>query len=168
VDPQKTTGGKARETTEIQGQIRWLSPMSSRKPGETMTVRIRSGPAEVIAHGTVTAFAGNPLRMELSLPERLFVLDLGFRSEQGSSEPRVEGRPTPEGHAFELYNFDSAAGRGTALPVVLEELGEDALLLHFRVFLYGKTIDRTVHYTFYRVPKQALGWTAVVPDSDGG
>ena len=53
-------------------------------------------------------------------------------------------------------NFDDATGRGTSQPVLLAQVGELAYLAHFRVFLYGRTTDRTVHYTVYEVPIDAM------------
>ena len=133
-----------------------------------MTLRIRSGAATVIASGTVASFGGNTLRYELSLPERLFVLELVFHSDAGRPDPRVESVPTDDGYVFGLYNFDAQEGRGSARPVLLADLGDDALFLHFRVSHHGRTDDRTVQYTFYRVAKAAIAWTPVVPEADGG
>ena len=60
--------------------------------------------------------------------------------------------------SLRLVNFGGTAGRGSAQPVLLSETPRDLLFFHFRVFRYGRTDDHTVHYTFYRVAKDQVGW----------
>jgi len=121
-----------------------------------MTLRIRSGPARVIASGEVTGFGGHPLRFDLDLDGVPFSVELTFGSDGG--DVHVVAEPVPDGLRFSLRNFDGPDGRGSAVPVLLGELGDELVFLHFRAFRWGRTDDRTVHYTFYAVEKEAVGW----------
>jgi hypothetical protein len=78
----------------------------------------------------------------------------------------VSSHPIDDGVALELVNFDGVEGRGTSLPALLAEVGPDLVFLHFRVFRWGRTPDRTVHWTFYRVPKEGVSWTPTEPEGD--
>ncbi len=60
-------------------------------------------------------------------------------------------------------NFDGPEGRGSADPVLVADVADDLVFLHFRVFRHGRTADRTVHYTFYSVAKSAIGWVPASP-----
>ena len=42
---------------------------------------------------------------------------------------------------------------------LLGELGDTLIFMHFRVFRYGDTKDRTVHYTIYQVKKSDVDWS---------
>lgn len=118
---------------------------------------IESGPATVIEAGTVTTFAGHPLTLLVQLPEDRLVVELVFTDGDGG-EPSVETAHTDVGVRLQCTGFDDASGRGTAEPMLLGELGEDLLFLHFRVFRYGTTRDRTVHFTLFRTTKDRVGW----------
>ena len=119
---------------------------------------IESGPAQVIEGGVVTTFGGNNLVLVLELPEDNLVVELCF-DRDASGEPAVHTHETEVGWRLSCVNFDDPAGRGSALPVLLGELGDDLVFLHFRVFRYGSTPDRTVHYTFFRAAKARVGWS---------
>jgi hypothetical protein len=43
--------------------------------------------------------------------------------------------------------------------MLLGEIGADLFFLHFRVSRFGRSDDRTVFYTLYRVVKTDVGWT---------
>jgi hypothetical protein len=123
-----------------------------------MEITVESGPARVLAAGQVTCFHGHPLRLAIDLGDSTFAVDLVFTSATPGEGPRVETRVVADGLSFYLTGFDGAEGRGSSQPVLLAEDGEDLIFLHFRVFRYGRSEDRTVHYTFYRVAKDAVAW----------
>lgn len=118
---------------------------------------IESGPAWVIEHGVVTTFGGHPLTLVLQLPEDNLAVELHFVDDGGDPDVRTE--ETPTGYRLHCVNFGDASGRGSAEPVLLGQIAEDLLFMHFRVFRFGLSIDRTVQFTFYRARKARLGWT---------
>ena len=117
-----------------------------------MALQISSGPAEVLANGQVTTFAGNPLTLEWSDELRTLVVHLTFGTDPSVEDVAVDSQTIPNGWHLHCINFDDDQGRGSSIPVLLGGHGDDAYYLHFRVFKWGRTDDRTVHYTFYRVP----------------
>jgi hypothetical protein len=117
-------------------------------------MRVFSGPARVITSGTATTRLGAGVRFELDVSPPL-VVELELDSDPDDPAIQVRARNTEEGHRFTLLNFDDATGRGTARPIHLGYREEGAIELHFRVFRYGDTPDRTVHYTFYAVPVES-------------
>lgn len=122
-----------------------------------MAVSITSGPATVLEHGTVTTFGGLDLHLQIELVEGSWSVQLVFR-DHGDGSPAVSTETTDEGTIFECVNFTGVEGKGSAAPVLLGELGGDLIFFHFRVFQHGHSDDRTVHYTFYRVHKDAVDW----------
>jgi hypothetical protein len=129
---------------------------------------IWSGPARILADGSVTSFGGHPLYFELEVEERKVAL--GFRFLSDSEEPGATVRTATlaDGYRIDLVNFDDAEGRGSAQPVLLDEIGDDLVFVHFRCFRFGKSADHTLSYTFYRVAKASVGWTPVVPPESEG
>lgn len=121
-----------------------------------MALQIRSGPARVIAAGEITAFGGHPLRFDLDHHGATIAVELVFEEGDGAA---VVSEPLPDGYRFRLRGFEGADGRGSAVPVLLGELGHELIFFHFRVFRWGRTEDRTAHYTFYAVEQSAVGWT---------
>jgi len=122
-----------------------------------MAVSITSGPATVIERGTVTTFGGLGLTLELDLVEGCWSIQLVFK-DRAETDPAVSTEITDTGMIFECVNFTGVEGKGSAAPVLLDELGVDLIFFHFRVFQHGASDDRTVHYTFYRVHKDAVDW----------
>lgn len=120
-----------------------------------MTAVLNSGPARIVASGEATTFFGHPLQIRLDLPEG--PLHVAFTFAPGPT-PQVTTDLSDAGWTFALSGFDDDAGRGSAEPVLLGELGTDLLFLHFRAFLFGATPDHTLHYTCFRVAKDAIGW----------
>lgn len=124
-----------------------------------MDLEITSGAATVIASGQVTSFGGQPLRFGLKVDEDLtFQVELVFASDPALGDVAVRPEHLDDGLRFHLVNFDGADGRGSAVPVLLGELGEHLWFMHFRVFRYGRTEDHTVHYSFYKARKADVGW----------
>lgn len=116
------------------------------------TLLITTGPATVLDSGQVTCFGGYPLTFALGVDDQAVRFQLGFTRDPEVSGVSVHTEEIDDGYRVICTNFDQPDGRGTAIPVVLKEVGADVVLVHFRVFLFGNTPDRTVHYTFYRVP----------------
>ncbi len=127
--------------------------------GVHLAVVIRSGPADVIDTGMVTTFGGGDLALTVGMPEGSWVVELAFLSDSSTSDVSVGTTELASGIRFECVNFDDADGRGSAVPVLLGELGDDLVFFHFRVFRFGRTEDRTVHYTVYRAKKVDVGWS---------
>ncbi len=115
-------------------------------------ISITSGPARILASGEVTTFGGHDLRIEIDSGPLKAELEWVFRSDPAVEDVAVETEELPTGYRLTCVNFDDASGRGSAIPVFLGHLGAEAILVHFRVFRWGRSPDRTVHYTFYRVP----------------
>lgn len=123
-----------------------------------MPVEIQSGPARVLFAGAVTAFAGQPVRLSVDLPEGERIVELYFSSSSDPEQLAVQPHYHEAGVQLLLVNFDRADGRGSAHPVLVADLGEELLMCHFRVHRYGRTPDRTVHLTLYRVPARAIAF----------
>lgn len=133
--------------------------------GGPLSIRCESGPAAVVGSGETTTFGGHPLRLVLDMDDtEAITVELRFRSDDSQEEASVQSVPMDDGIALELVNFDGVDGRGTSLPALLAEVGPDLVFLHFRIFRWGRTPDRTVHWTFYRVPKDAVSWTPAETD----
>lgn len=120
---------------------------------------LTSGPAEILSTASVTTFAGHPLRLGLSIDGSDWFLELCFEDDPSSEQMEAHTSILDGGVRIRCVNFDDLAGRGSATPVLLGEVGSHLLFLHFRVFRYGSSVDRTVHYTVYRVDKAAVDWT---------
>ena len=119
-----------------------------------MATRITSGPARILDSGQVTAFGGHGLSLELPLDDEghVAIVELSFASDAEDPDVRVDSQPVHGGWHLHCVNFDRDQGKGSSVPVLLGGIGNDAIYFHFRVFKWGRTEDRTVHYTFYRVP----------------
>ena len=113
-------------------------------------ISARSGIAEFLDEVTLTSFGGAGVVVELARPSGPLVVSFSFVSDDEVEDVAVRSLPATSGLALELVNFDTADGRGSAWPVPLCEEGSWTIYLHFRVWKYGKTPDRTVHFTFYR------------------
>ena len=122
-----------------------------------------SGPARIAAAGQVTTFGGHGLLLAVDVGIPLEI-ELVFATDAARDGVAVELLPTPPPRiAWRLVNFDGADGRGSAEPVLVAEVSDDLVFLHFRVFRHGRTADRTVHYTVYLVAKAAVGWVPASP-----
>ena len=127
--------------------------------GRVMGLNIGSGPARVIATGSVTSFFGHPIRFDVTHRERNQVVELEFTRIADIPDVEVRTEWLADGIKLVLVNFDRPDGRGSATPVLLSEVEEELVFFHFRVFRLGRSDDRTVHYTFYAVRKQDVDWT---------
>lgn len=123
-----------------------------------MPITLKSGPATIIDSGSATCFMGNPLALFITEPVDLIV---EFRFE---TQPEIDDVAVNISHAdnrmmLQCINFDQADGRGSAEPMCIGDCGDLVVFMHFRVFRYGRTEDRTVHYTLFTVNKTEVGWT---------
>ena len=125
---------------------------------------MRSGPARVVASGMATTFWGYDLTFQVDEGEVPFTITLAWVADPEVDQLQVRTAWPSGGLRFELVNFEGAEGRGTAEPVLLTEVGDEVIFLHFRVFRYGRTQDWTVHYTFYAASKGDVGWQPVARD----
>ena len=118
-----------------------------------MNVQANSGNARIGATGQITTFQGEPLLLSLQLDSWEMTVQWIF-----DSDPKVEDVAVGVQHDDErllvlrCINFDGADGRGTGQPLQIATSASGHIFLHFRVFLFGKTSDRTIHYTVYIVP----------------
>lgn len=122
-----------------------------------MAITIQSGPAKVLASGQVTAFMGHELSLRVEEPIDV-VVDFAFKSDPSVHDVAVDVTTFANRMQLTCTNFDGADGRGSAQPVLIGEQGELLVFLHFRVFRFGRTDDRTLHYTIYTVAKADVGW----------
>lgn len=120
-------------------------------------IEVTSGPARVLASGAATCFMGNELHLAVHDPVSV-VVELAFVTDPEVEDVAVDVTTFADRMRLVCRNFDEADGRGSARPVLLGEADELLLFLHFRVFLYGRTDDRTVHYTLYSVRKTDVDW----------
>lgn len=123
---------------------------------DVATVYIRSGPATVIASGSVTAFGGAGVDLRVEVDGIPFDLQLAFESDPEVEDVAIHVDSIQHGLLLRCVNFDLADGRGSAVPVALGSLGDEVVFAHFRVFRFGRTADRTVDYTFYRAPRSVV------------
>jgi len=109
----------------------------------------------------VTNFTGLPLEFLLENdPQPSLKVILEFADDPTVDDVSVVSTLHDGGELhLRLVNFDTAEGRGSSRPVLLGGHGEDLYFMHFRVFLFGRTTDRTVHYTLYKVAKADVGWS---------
>ena len=110
----------------------------------------RSGSAIVVASGQITTFQGAPLQVEFfSSAHSQFVVRWVFEQDPSISDVAVHLAIDETVFQLTCVNFDKADGRGTGKPLQLLDKDGRRYWLHFRIFLYGNTADRTVHYTVY-------------------
>jgi hypothetical protein len=132
-----------------------------------MSIQVKSGPADVVESGHITSFLGNSIFLTLEIEESKTVVELIF-DDEGEGEAAVESEYFDGGLRLICRHFGDSLGKGSAQPVLLGEAETKLIFFHFRVFRYGNTQDRTVHYTFYRVLKEDVGWKPVVePEANG-
>ncbi|MEZ4318268.1 MAG: hypothetical protein R3F61_12230 [Myxococcota bacterium] len=123
-----------------------------------MGITVASGPARIIDGGMVTCFMGNDLTITLTQPVDL-VLEFAFETNDAQPDVAVNVATFENRMRLTCVNFDKDDGRGSAEPVFIGESGPLIVFMHFRVFRFGRTDDRTVHYTLYSVLKDDVGWS---------
>ena len=116
-----------------------------------MSLSIISGVAEVLHSTVVTTFGGMGAKVTLNLSGRDILVEVNFESDVKVEDVAVNPHYTDDGLSLTLINFDGDDGRGSAWPVPVTAVGENTIFLHFRVFKYGRSPDRTLHLTFYSV-----------------
>jgi len=110
----------------------------------------RSGSVIVVASGQITTFQGAPLEVEFfSGPDAQFAVHWEFEHDESIEDVAVSLELVGNTFRLTCVNFNKADGRGTGQPLPLHEENDRRYWLHFRVFLFGNTADRTVHYTVY-------------------
>jgi hypothetical protein len=114
---------------------------------------VDSGPARVVASGEVTTFFGHGLRLTLDLDDEAFVLEWVF---EDGEEASVVAEELPSGRRFVCVGLDDRPGRGSSEPVPVVRVGDDVVFVHFRTTRWGRSPDRTVHYTIYRVSRSLV------------
>ena len=116
---------------------------------------VNSGPGRVWHTGSATTFLGHPLRLDFKYDEIPFSVELSFYDDGGG--PGVESEVVDGRLTLSCRNFSN--GRGSSRPVLIGEIDDQTLVfMHFRAFVFGNTVDRTVMYTIYLADKDAIGW----------
>lgn len=119
---------------------------------------IQSGPARVADSGVVTAFMGFPLSIQTPIEGYRFGVEMRFRADASVDDVQVSSEFVDGMLILDLVNFDSEVGRGSSRPVLIGQTEREAVFFHFKVFRYGATEDRTVHYTFFAANKEEIGF----------
>jgi hypothetical protein len=131
------------------GERRQSDVCSGGKPVEQ--VQINSGPARVVATGTVMTFAGNPIELVFGPSSQPLKLVLAFHDEEDNAELRVDTEAVdPKTLRLTLHNFRSPLGSGNTTPMQLGALGGQYLYLNFVVHCLSHGRDKLVHYTLYQ------------------
>ena len=114
-------------------------------------ILVRSGPAEVLAAGTVTSFAGNPITIEYGRPSTEFRLTFRFVNDPTDKDfTKVEAKAVdPFSLELTLTNFGGPFGQGTDQPAQIGKISGWDLFLHYRVYAHAE-MDKTVQFTLYR------------------
>jgi hypothetical protein len=133
-----------------------------------MAASVWSGPARVVSSGTVTTFRGEGVYLEVPLGDRAWAMGIRFATDAAWPGPRVDSAILGTGVRLDLVNFDTAEGKGSAEPVLVGEIGDELLYLHFRAWKYGASNDHTFHWTLFLVQKAEVGWTPVVREDPEG
>jgi len=120
-----------------------------------------SGPAQVVSSGEATTFFGQPLLVTVPMDEGPFVLEWQF---DDGEVAEVTTEPIPNGLRFVCRGLDGTAGKGTSEPVIVGERGSDYVMVHFRSTRWGASVDRTVHWSVYRVNRDRI--TTGSPDGE--
>lgn len=110
---------------------------------------VKSGPAEVIASGTVIAFDNQPIEITVTLPDYTFIWLLNFIDEDGKDELRTDNRVIDE-NTLEMtfYNFKNPLGSGSISPLKIGTYNNKSLFIHYRIYDLN-TSDKTIHYTIF-------------------
>lgn len=112
--------------------------------------RAASGPTEVLATGTVIAFEGNPITIQVGPVTGPLKLVFQFTDEAGRDEPRQEGKsPDPTTLEVTLFNFKNPLGSGTIKPIPIGTLAGRQLYMHYRIYALGAS-DKMLHFTIFR------------------
>jgi hypothetical protein len=112
-------------------------------------VKIKSGPTEVIASGTVIGFAGNPIEITFGPSDERLKLLFAFQDEEGEAEPRLETEVLDSTTLkLTMFNIKSPLGGGSIVPMPIGDMRGQRLYVHLRIaHLHGS--DRMVHYSIY-------------------
>jgi len=110
---------------------------------------IFSGPAEIIDHGTIISFAGNPISLHYKNLNISIVFD--FKSDEHNRETYVDSSvEEPTALRLTLYNFDGSFGAGTNKPMKIGKYEGRRLYLQLRIYSLAESADKTLHYTLYK------------------
>lgn len=114
-------------------------------------VKIESGPAEIVASGSVIAFSGNPITITYGTTDKPLKLVFAFKDEEGREDLKVEGSVhDPVTLKLTLYNFKNPLGSGTTDPMPIGTLGGRRLYIHYRVYQLTGSSDKMLVYSIYR------------------
>ena len=118
-----------------------------------------SGPAEIVASGTVIAYRGNPIAIkfgrgiftptggnEFSITFH-FISTVGIPTPGPDLQVRVVG---PTSIEFILSNYNNPLGIGTTEPIHIANFQNVPFFLSFRVYSLAGQTDKTLQFTVYR------------------
>lgn len=112
-------------------------------------LRIRSGPAEVLASGTVIAFGHNPIEVTWGEGDSRSGLMLTFADADGPDQA-VVGDVEVVGNILNItfVNCNSALGMGSMKPIEIGTYLGKTLYFQYRIHALTEA-DKLLHYTFY-------------------
>ncbi len=116
-----------------------------------MIQKMESGPAEVIASGSVIAFLGNPIAITFGVEqESLIKVIFEFKDEEGKDKPRIEVNAIDSlTLKITLFDFKNPLGAGNVKPTSIGTIQGRRLYVQFRVYALPNA-DKTLHYTLYK------------------
>jgi hypothetical protein len=117
-------------------------------------LEITSGPADVIASGTIISFEGNPVKIKFGPADGRLTIIFSFenkKDQNGESNPYMNVKSLDSKTAeFKLFNFNNSLGNGTINPLPIGTLWDKKLYLHFYVYAQGGARDKIIHYTLFQ------------------
>ncbi len=116
-----------------------------------MNEKIESGPAEIVASGTVFAFSGSPITITFGSPTETLKLIFEFKDEEGKEDLRVEATVVDtQTLKLTLINFKNPLGSGTTKPKPFGSLDGRRLYVHYRVYSLSDAADKMLHFNIYK------------------
>ncbi len=114
-------------------------------------LRLSSGPAEVIASGTVIPLNLYPVEIEFGEGTDKLRVVFRFIDEQGKDDTRVEAAQLDQRTVeVKLHNFTNPLGAGSWTALKIGFLSGLLLYRHYRVYDIGEG-RKTLHYTIYQL-----------------
>jgi hypothetical protein len=118
----------------------------------SVSVSVKSGPAEVIASGSVFSFNGNPVELAIGGISLIFEFEQDKTRQEHAIDPKTPDEKTVK---LTLINFDSSLGLGSTAPLRFGILKGRQLYFHFRVYGLGSrvdgspAVDHLLYYCFF-------------------
>src|SRR4051794_11689815 len=126
-------------------------------------LEVKSGPAKVIASGTVISFRGNQVDLTVGRFIGKFTVTLSFKD-----DPPVVGQSpalkvdftveSPNSITVQFRNFsDVPLGAGNREPIKVASSARDDLYLSYRIYSLSGNADKLIHYAIYSIERPGNG-----------